>query len=289
LCSGCNINETNTTDNYDATLISWSQQNLQPNKTIYFTYSQDSPAAEAARQKIIDDYGWTIIDGGGSSLNCLTGDGTVSSTTLPSTNMTIAWTTSEIVNLFMVLGNNYNADQPGLYYSTNQNVWWLRWSGGSLSFASGGAATGTNRWVLTAVEAGGTNACKLYRNGVLITQKTQGYTPISFTKMINGGGTTSSSKMQELVIFSDIKDQAWVTADYNNGSGKSYTSGETGIVNGWHFDEGSGTTVADFVGTSDITLSGTFTWGTSILPIIPKTYSATTTGSGDLTLTSVTG
>lgn len=51
-----------TTENYDATLISWNQQGLS-GKTIYFGNSQYSVAGAAARQALIDR-GCTIIDGG---------------------------------------------------------------------------------------------------------------------------------------------------------------------------------------------------------------------------------
>ena len=53
--------------NYDATLISWSSQSLVPNKTLDMGGSQYTlgGAAEAARNTIINTYGWTIVDGGG--------------------------------------------------------------------------------------------------------------------------------------------------------------------------------------------------------------------------------
>ena len=52
-----------STENYDATLISWASQTPQPNVNIAFrsTYSYE---AAAARQTLIDTYGWTITDGG---------------------------------------------------------------------------------------------------------------------------------------------------------------------------------------------------------------------------------
>ena len=49
--------------NYDSLLIGWSQLQLQPDLSLNIgaQYSKD---AESARQKIIDDFGWTINDGG---------------------------------------------------------------------------------------------------------------------------------------------------------------------------------------------------------------------------------
>jgi len=53
--------------NYDATLISWAGQTLQNNVTFDFGSSQYTlgGAAEAARNTLINTYGWTITDGGG--------------------------------------------------------------------------------------------------------------------------------------------------------------------------------------------------------------------------------
>ena len=56
-----------STANYDATLISWANQTPQLNITIDFGGSQYTlgGAAEAARNTLINTYGWTITDGGG--------------------------------------------------------------------------------------------------------------------------------------------------------------------------------------------------------------------------------
>jgi surface protein len=55
-----------STVNYDATLISWANQAPLTNKSISFGGSQYTPggAAEAARNTLINTYGWTITDGG---------------------------------------------------------------------------------------------------------------------------------------------------------------------------------------------------------------------------------
>ena len=60
-------NSTLTTENYDETLISWATQSLQNNINIGFGNSQYTlgGAAEAARNTLINTYGWTITDGGG--------------------------------------------------------------------------------------------------------------------------------------------------------------------------------------------------------------------------------
>lgn len=60
----CDINETGTTDNYDSTLISWSQQNVQPNvKNVDFGTSKYSQLGKIGRD-ILEAKGWTFVDGG---------------------------------------------------------------------------------------------------------------------------------------------------------------------------------------------------------------------------------
>ena len=55
-----------STANYDATLIGWAAQNVQSGLTCDFGNSQYTAggAAEAARNTLINTYGWTITDGG---------------------------------------------------------------------------------------------------------------------------------------------------------------------------------------------------------------------------------
>ena len=54
------------TPNYDATLIGWGAQTPLTNRTVNFGTSQytSGGAAEAARNTLINTYGWTITDGG---------------------------------------------------------------------------------------------------------------------------------------------------------------------------------------------------------------------------------
>jgi surface protein len=53
-----------SSSNYDALLIGWEQLDLQDGLTFDAGSSQYTSAAEAARQAIINDDGWTISDGG---------------------------------------------------------------------------------------------------------------------------------------------------------------------------------------------------------------------------------
>lgn len=53
-----------STQNYDKLLLAWSQLNLQHNVTLSVGKVKYTQAAASARQKLIDDFGWTIHDGG---------------------------------------------------------------------------------------------------------------------------------------------------------------------------------------------------------------------------------
>lgn len=68
------------------------------------------------------------------------------------------------------------------------------------------------------------------------------------------GDTTSGRTItiDELVVFGDVKDQTWVTADYNSGSPLTYSETSTGIMHGWHFDE-------TFSERANITFNGAYT------------------------------
>lgn len=56
-----------STENYDALLLSWSQQDVQTDVIFDAGNSQYSPASEAARSALINTYGWVITDGGPAS------------------------------------------------------------------------------------------------------------------------------------------------------------------------------------------------------------------------------
>jgi len=55
-----------STANYDATLIGWAAQSLNSGLSINFGFSKYTAggAAEAARDTLINTYGWAIVDGG---------------------------------------------------------------------------------------------------------------------------------------------------------------------------------------------------------------------------------
>jgi len=53
-----------STTNYDATLIAWAAQSVSQNESINFGGSQFTESAYASRFSLIEDDGWTIVDGG---------------------------------------------------------------------------------------------------------------------------------------------------------------------------------------------------------------------------------
>ena len=63
--SGMFLNATLSTSNYDALLIGWSALTLQNGVTFHGGNSKFSTGAAAtARQNLIDNFSWTITDGG---------------------------------------------------------------------------------------------------------------------------------------------------------------------------------------------------------------------------------
>jgi hypothetical protein len=67
--------------------------------------------------------------------------------------------------------------------------------------------------------------------------------------------------IDEVCIFSDVKDQDWVTADYNAGYGRYTPNTDANAEYIYHFDDNSGTTPDDSSGNDrDGVFSGSPTW-----------------------------
>ena len=64
LMSAIFLGVTLSTENYDALLNSWSQLSLKNDVSFHGGDSKYSDAAEDARNKLINDFNWTITDGG---------------------------------------------------------------------------------------------------------------------------------------------------------------------------------------------------------------------------------
>ena len=97
-----------STTNYDATLISWAAQTPQSNRNVNFGGSQYSCNAEAARDILINTYGWTINDGGNESPNILTYDGNNNG----SGNTPIDVNDYRCTDIATILGNTGNLSKP---------------------------------------------------------------------------------------------------------------------------------------------------------------------------------
>jgi len=90
-------------------------------------------------------------------------------------------------------------------------------------------------------------------------------------------------EMDEIRIWGVTQDQTYVTAAYNSGFG-TYGADAAGLLAGWHFDEGTGTSVADYSGNSHTgTLLNTPTWqaGEKANDLNSLSYAASFNGTSD--------
>lgn len=91
----------------------------------------------------------------------------------------------------------------------------------------------------------------LYQDGVSLGTKvlSQNYAFTRCDEIARNASGTWGAYFNELMITTDAKDQAWVTADYNGGFYRYTTTTNTpNIANLWHAREGTGTTIVDSVG-----------------------------------------
>jgi len=120
---------------------------------------------------------------------------------------------------------------------------------------------------------------RVYLDGVLINEQTtltgdtaDGPAPLQFAQ--RGDGQALAVVLDEARLYSRALSTAEVAAHYNNGTGQ-YGVPETGLVAGWHLDEGSGTTSADYSGNGR---TGTLVNGPGwVTGLIPKPSGADTT------------
>jgi hypothetical protein len=63
----------------------------------------------------------------------------------------------------------------------------------------------------------------------------------------NFGGAYFQGQLDEVRVYNRILSRAEITTHYNSGQGSSGTA-DNGLVAAWHFDEGRGTTAADYAG-----------------------------------------
>lgn len=148
---------------------------------------------------------------------------------------------------------------------------------GSTYFGSVGTTTSVSdgSWHFVVGTYDGTNSTsgiKLYVDGL-----EQAYSPYSsgtITDVLNNIAPSIGSRnagqfypgtIDELAVFSKVLSQGEVTTLYNAGAGTygniSNAPFSTGLLGGWHLDEGTGTSAADFSGNSNTgTLTNGPTW-----------------------------
>ncbi len=120
-----------------------------------------------------------------------------------------------------------------------------------------------NTWTHVAFTYDGATA-KVYLNGALdnsislVATPTQSSAPLYIGR--RSDGLYSGVRYDEVRIYNRVITAAEATAHYNGGN-RQYGYPETGLVAGWHFDEATGTTAADYSGNSNTgTLNNGATW-----------------------------
>lgn len=86
-------------------------------------------------------------------------------------------------------------------------------------------------------------------------------------------GSNGVYSIDEVVFWNKVLSIGEIASDYNSGSGKYYSSADSGVINCWHIDEGSGTTAIDSVGGINASWAATPTYTTSLvaLPTLTET------------------
>ena len=110
-------------------LIAWAAQTPQSNIIIDFGNSQYSCDAEAARDILINTYGWTINDGGNESPNILTYDGNNND----SGNTPIDVNDYRCTDIATILGNTGNLSKPCFIF----NGWNTSADGSGITYLEG--------------------------------------------------------------------------------------------------------------------------------------------------------
>lgn len=100
-------------------------------------------------------------------------------------------------------------------------------------------------------------------------------------------GDAPNGGIAEVVMLNYAVDETWVTDKWANGEIKKIDSSEPGIIEGFHMDEGTGNVCSSFVTARTLTINPTPYWSLDSGYGIRDTITATTTSSGDFTLSSV--
>lgn len=137
-------------------------------------------------------------------------------------------------------------------------------AGQVINFTTPASNLTAGQWAHIVMVKSGSNV-KIYQNNVLITDETINNlvnftaTPLQIGGLVNSNYFSGS--MDETTFWSKSLTEPEITTLYNSGSGL-YGSAESGLAIGYHFNEGSGTSITDYSGLSNTgTLSGSVTWG----------------------------
>ena len=134
----------------------------------------------------------------------------------------------------------------------------------------------TGRWYFVAVSHDYTaQESRLYLDGALVASKSSSVAAIPYVLPVSVGRWTDRGvntynqfygAIDELRIYGRVLSPAEISGDYANGAGRYGTSSESGLVAGYHFDEGSGQVAADFGTSGDSgALEGGASWGTGLV------------------------
>lgn len=134
------------------------------------------------------------------------------------------------------------------------------------SVSGGGSSLKDNIWHHV-VGQKSSSSLTVYVDGVLrgttnVTATIQFPTADLYVGKHGNGGTTYDFKglIDEARIYNRALSSSEITAHYNAGVGQ-YGQPESGLVGGWHFNEGAGTTAADYSGTGiTLTLKNGTVW-----------------------------
>lgn len=134
-------------------------------------------------------------------------------------------------------------------------------NGTAITYSAAGIFT-MNTWHHLAVTYNSaTGAVKIYKNGTHVngSQSTaQTWSSRSYALQIGMstafGSRVADGRFDEVRIYNSLLSDADISTDYNSGNGTRGTSGDAGILYGWHCDEGSGTTATSYATSLNATL-----------------------------------
>ena len=153
---------------------------------------------------------------------------------------------------------------PSIYAT---GVLWLDFYGSGAGANTGATTITAGAWTHVAMTFNHTTKLQsIYLDGILRGSNTAGssFLGTSSTTYIGtlAGSNGVDGAIDQLTVFQGhTLSAAEITTMYNGGAGVHGVASATGLQAGWHFNEGSGTSAADYSGNSHTaTLTGSATW-----------------------------